>query len=72
MMNRNEGLSTAETAACLGIPVETVKTRFYRAKGLLRKALAEHLIASTPHVFAFDGERCDRLVRAVLARLGLR
>lgn len=38
-----EELSTLETARYLGIPPQTVKTRFHRAKMLLREHLAEHL-----------------------------
>jgi RNA polymerase sigma-70 factor (ECF subfamily) len=38
-----EELSTLETAQHLGIPPQTVKTRFHRAKMLLREHLADHL-----------------------------
>ncbi|WP_428269772.1 sigma-70 family RNA polymerase sigma factor [Haliangium sp.] len=37
-----EELSTLETAARLGIPPQTVKTRFHRAKRLLRSQLSHH------------------------------
>src|SRR5207244_1435308 len=36
MLREVEGLSTAETAACLDINEETVKTRLDRARALLR------------------------------------
>jgi RNA polymerase sigma-70 factor (ECF subfamily) len=38
-----EELSTLETARYLGIPPQTVKTRFHRAKMLLRDHLSDHL-----------------------------
>jgi RNA polymerase sigma-70 factor (ECF subfamily) len=38
-----EELSTLETARRLGIPPQTVKTRFHRAKLLLREQLSGHL-----------------------------
>src|SRR5215470_11201315 len=36
MLREVEGLSTTETAACLEIPAQTVKTRLHRARALLR------------------------------------
>jgi RNA polymerase sigma-70 factor (ECF subfamily) len=65
-----EGLGTAETAACLDTPEATVKTRLHRARGLLRTHLDTTLDVSTDGVFAFAGHRCDRVVAAVLARIG--
>src|SRR5919202_1374085 len=38
-----EQMSVEETAACLGVPEETVKTRVHRAKRRLREALDERL-----------------------------
>ena len=64
-----EELSTAETAACLGIPEDTVKTRFHRAKRNLRKQLSRQLEAALVESFPFAGARCDRLVARVLSRL---
>jgi RNA polymerase sigma-70 factor, ECF subfamily len=64
-----EEMSVEETAACLGIPEATVRTRFFRAKGLLREALAREYDAAIESAFSFDGERCDRIVANVLARL---
>jgi RNA polymerase sigma-70 factor (ECF subfamily) len=64
-----EGLDTAETSACLDVPEATVKTRLHRARSLLRAALDARLDVSTHGVFAFAGERCDRTVAAVLARI---
>jgi len=67
-----EGLDTEETAACLGVPEATVKTRLHRARSLLRTSLDATLDVSVDGVFAFAGHRCDRIVAAVLARIGAR
>jgi RNA polymerase sigma-70 factor (ECF subfamily) len=66
-----EGLSVEETAASLGISQANTKVRFLRARGLLRDSLGQHLGPLIEDVFAFEGGRCDRVVAAVLARLGL-
>jgi RNA polymerase sigma-70 factor, ECF subfamily len=63
-----EDLSVEETAACLGIPPATVRTRLFRAKSLLRTALDRDVDRATLEVFSFDGERCDRIVAGVLGR----
>jgi RNA polymerase sigma-70 factor, ECF subfamily len=65
-----EGLSTAETAACLALRPETVKTRLHRARRQLQEALGEQLLAASPSLFEFQGARCDRIVGHVLTRLG--
>jgi RNA polymerase sigma-70 factor (ECF subfamily) len=65
-----EQMSIAETAAALGIPAETVKTRLHRANKLLRQALRDHFGALFDGAFPFLGPRCDRLVASVLERLG--
>jgi RNA polymerase sigma-70 factor (ECF subfamily) len=56
-----------ETAACLSIPATTVRTRLFRARALLREALARDLDSATVEVFGFAGARCDRIVASVLA-----
>ena len=58
--------SIGEAAGTLGIPAATVRTRLFRARALLRGALAQDLDAATVDVFGFAGERCDRIVTAVL------
>jgi RNA polymerase sigma-70 factor (ECF subfamily) len=73
MLRVVEGLSTAETAACLGINEETVKTRLHRARALLRNHITARMGAVVRETFQFAGARCDRTVAAVLARVtGLR
>ena len=64
-----EQLSQAETAECLGVKEETVKTRLHRA----RARIESHLLARTGQAlrtaFAFGHSRCDRIVDSVLARI---
>ena len=64
-----EEFSVEETAAALGIPEATVRTRFFRARRVLREALSTEIDLALDEVFAFAGERCDRIVAGVLARL---
>jgi RNA polymerase sigma-70 factor (ECF subfamily) len=66
-----EGLSTEETAQALAMEPETVKTRLHRARRRLRRALQDQLAATLTDTFPFEGERCLRLTRTVLHRLGL-
>lgn len=65
-----EEMSVEETAAALGIPEATVRTRFFRARSLLREALARQIDIACEDAFSFAGERCDRIVAGVLARIG--
>jgi RNA polymerase sigma-70 factor (ECF subfamily) len=64
-----EDLSVEETAAALDIPEATVRSRYFRAKSLVRAALASEIEAAFDDAFTFGGARCDRMVAAVLARL---
>lgn len=64
-----EEMTVEETAAALGIPEATVRTRFFRARGLLRESLAREVDTALEQAFAFAGARCDRIVAGVLARL---
>jgi len=72
MLREVEGLSTAETAACLEINEETVKTRLHRARALLRNHITARIGAAARESFQFAGARCDRTVAAVMARIGAR
>src|SRR6184192_3235684 len=69
MLREGEGLSTAETAACLEINEETVKTRLHRGRILLRNHIAARVGAAVRETFTFAGARCDRTVAAVMARI---
>jgi len=66
VMREVEDMSVDETAACLSIPAATVRTRLFRARALLREALARDVDSATVDVFGFAGERCDRIVAAVI------
>jgi RNA polymerase sigma-70 factor (ECF subfamily) len=69
VMREVEDMSVHETAECLGISPATVRTRLFRARGLLRESLARELDIAAVDVFAFAGARCDRIVATVLARV---
>lgn len=69
MLREVEGLSTNETAECLDIPAETVKTRLHRARGRLRSSLEARLGDAARVSFQFGAARCDRTVAVVLARI---
>jgi RNA polymerase sigma-70 factor, ECF subfamily len=64
-----EELSVEEAAACLGVPEATVRSRTFRARALLRAALAREIDVATVDAFAFAGARCDRIVANVLQRV---
>ena len=66
-----ENLGTEETAAILEIPAATVKTRLFRARRLLQKALAPELSSVLTGTFPFAGTDCAALTGRVLERLGL-
>src|SRR5919201_1502515 len=66
-----EGLSTAAVAESLGLSEQAVKMRLHRARAALRAGLYDRVGAAALPPFAFDGERCDRIVANVLARLQL-
>ena len=68
IMREVEDMTVEETAACLGIPPATVRSRLFRARALLRESLARDLDSATIEVFPFAGQRCDRIVAAVLAQ----
>jgi RNA polymerase sigma-70 factor (ECF subfamily) len=69
MLRAVEELSVEETADVLNIPAATVRTRFWRARSLLRESLASEIDLACEDAFGFAGERCDRIVAAVLARI---
>ena len=69
MLRAIEEMSVEETAAALDMPPATVRTRFFRARGLLRESLARDVDAAMQDAFSFAGERCDRLVQGVFHQL---
>jgi len=66
-----EELSVEEVAEVLRVPAATVRTRFFRARSLLRESLASEIDLACEDAFAFAGERCDRIVAAVMTRIRL-
>ena len=69
MLRAVEELSVEETASVLDIPEATVRTRHFRARSLLREGLAQKIDLACEDAFSFAGERCDRVVAGVLARI---
>lgn len=67
-----EECTVEETAAQLGLLPDTVKTRLFRARRLLRNALYEKLSSSVTEAFPFLGARCQRITDTVLQRLDAR
>jgi len=61
-------MTVEETASSLGIAEATVRTRYFRARSLLREALAREIDFAFDKAFSFAGARCDRIVAGVLAR----
>ena len=64
-----EEMSVDETASCLQVSEAVVKTRYLRARSMLRDALGTQVEAHTQDVYAFAGARCDAVVAHVLAEL---
>jgi RNA polymerase sigma-70 factor (ECF subfamily) len=69
MLRDVEGMSTTETAECLDLSEETVKTRLHRSRSMLRRDLQSRMGPAVSETFAFMGERCDRTVAAVMQRI---
>ncbi len=65
-----EEMSVEDTALALDIPPETVRSRHFRAKSLLRESLAQEVDLAERDLFEFGGTHCDGVIAAVLARLG--
>ena len=69
MLRAVEELNVEEVAAALDLTEATVRTRFFRARGLLREGLSRDVDLATGDAFAFAGARCNRIVTRVLAQL---
>ena len=68
VMRAVEEMSVEEVAASLDIPEATVRTRFFRARALMRESLAREADRAVASAFSFAGERCDRIVERVIAQ----
>ena len=69
VMREVDDLSVAETAECLGVTPETVKTRLHRARTLLRSRLERAIGSATSDAFAYLSSRCDRMTASVMERI---
>ena len=69
MLRAVEEMSVEEVATALEVPEATVRTRFFRARGLMREGLSRDVDLALGDAFSFAGARCDRIVAGVLARL---
>lgn len=69
MLREVEGLSTEETAECLEVSIEVVKTRLHRARTMLRDALYERAGLGLQNIFSFGSSHCDRLVARVMEQV---
>jgi len=71
LLREVEGLSTEETAACLEISTDVVKTRLHRARAMLRDALYRRAGLGLQTIFSFGAQRCDRVVARVMDEIRL-
>ena len=69
VMREIEECTVDETATCLGLRPETVKTRLHRARRLLRSSLNDTLSITLADAFPFLGARCERITNSVMARI---
>jgi RNA polymerase sigma-70 factor (ECF subfamily) len=69
MLRAVEGLSVEDTAQALQVSSDVVKTRFLRARAMLRGQLRPEDEAQVSTLHAFAGQRCDDMVARVLATL---
>lgn len=69
MLRGVQELSVEEVAAALAIPEATVRSRFFRARSILREGLSRDIDMALGDAFSFAGQRCDSMVQGVLARI---
>ena len=66
-----EEMSVEETSELFGVLPQTVKTRLFRARALLRAEMEKHIGSALRDAFPFEGRRCEHLADLVLAPLHL-
>jgi len=69
MLREVERLSTIETAQCLSLSEESVKTRLHRSRAMLRRDLEARMGPALSEAYAFLGHRCDRVAAKVMERI---
>jgi RNA polymerase sigma-70 factor (ECF subfamily) len=65
-----DGLSTSEAAECLDISEDALKVRLHRAHLALRVLVEARLGEAVKQVYGFEAPRCNRVVAAVMLRIG--
>lgn len=68
MLRGVQEMSVEEVAQALQVPEATVRTRFFRARSLMREGLANDIDMTLNDAFSFDGARCDRITASTLER----
>jgi RNA polymerase sigma-70 factor, ECF subfamily len=61
-----EELTGSETAMCLNITEEAVKTRLHRARTLLRSRIEQPVASALGNAFSYGERRCDAMTAAVM------
>jgi len=64
-----EEASVDETARCLQVSDAVVRTRYLRARAMLRESIGQQVEMHAPDALQFAGSRCDAVVNHVLAEL---
>jgi len=72
MLRTVEDMSVEDTAFCLGVSRDVIKTRQSRARAMLRQTLAAQMEPYMRGTFEFAGARCDAVAAHVMAELGRR
>ena len=68
MLREVEEMSTAETAECLNLTPDTVKTRLRRARLFLQEKLYVSVGSTGGGAFRFAGARCERMIARLVGR----
>jgi RNA polymerase sigma-70 factor (ECF subfamily) len=64
-----QGMNVEETASLLELKPETVRTRLFRARRLMREAIEKEFAGAFSALFPFDGARCASMADRVVAAL---
>jgi RNA polymerase sigma factor (sigma-70 family) len=67
-----EEMSVADVAQYLRVPEATVRSRYFRARALLRDTLGREVETAERDVYAFGGARCDGIVATVMSRIDIK
>ncbi len=64
-----EEVSVDEAARCLEVSDAVIRTRYLRARAMLRDSIGQQVESHAPDTLQFAGARCDAVVNHVLAEL---